>query len=166
MEFAKGIPPESRTLVVIPTMLVGDHNLKHLLEGLEIWFLANQDKNLHFGLLTDFRRRGRGDKLRGRALLRAARTGIEELNEKYIGVNGRSLLPFPSAAPVECTGAVLDGLRTQAREAFGPELACFVVRRTIVLRLSSAPLKFSPASGTSSRSIPIHSYRATRPVNV
>ncbi|MBP1622539.1 MAG: glycosyltransferase, partial [Acidobacteria bacterium] len=54
MDFSKGIPPESRALVVIPTMLMSVQNIEDLVEALEVRFLANRDPNLHFGLLTDF----------------------------------------------------------------------------------------------------------------
>ena len=55
MDFSEGIPPESRALVVIPTMLTSAQNIEELVESLEVRFLANRDGNLHFGLLTDFR---------------------------------------------------------------------------------------------------------------
>ena len=54
LDFSGGIPPESRTLVVIPTMLTSAPNIEELIEALEVRFLANRDENLHFGLLTDF----------------------------------------------------------------------------------------------------------------
>ena len=55
MDFSEGIPPECRTLVVVPTMLASPGNVEELVEALEVRFLANRDENLHFGLLTDFR---------------------------------------------------------------------------------------------------------------
>ena len=55
MDFSRGIPPESRTLVVVPTMLTSAENIEELVEALEVRFLANRDEHLHFGLLTDFR---------------------------------------------------------------------------------------------------------------
>ena len=65
MDFSKGIPPESRTLAVVPTMLTSAANLEELIEALEVRFLANRDDNLHFGLLTDFPRRRPGIAARG-----------------------------------------------------------------------------------------------------
>ncbi len=44
MDFSKGIPPESRTLVVIPTMLISAENVEDLIETLEVRFLANQGR--------------------------------------------------------------------------------------------------------------------------
>jgi len=54
MDFSKGIPRESRTLVVVPTMLASAAGVAALVEELEVRYLANRDGNLHFGLLTDF----------------------------------------------------------------------------------------------------------------
>ena len=61
MDFSKGIPPESSTLVVVPTMLISTQNIEDLIEALEVRFLANRDENLYFGLLTDFRDAARGN---------------------------------------------------------------------------------------------------------
>ena len=55
MDFSKGIPPEFRSLVVVPTMLTSADSIEALIESLEVRFLANRDENIHFGLLTDFR---------------------------------------------------------------------------------------------------------------
>ena len=83
MDFSKGIPPESRALVVVPTMLISTQNIEDLIEALEVRFLANQDENLHFGLLTDFRDAVEETIPEDEPLLRLARQKIEELNEKY-----------------------------------------------------------------------------------
>jgi len=53
MDYSNGIPPRSRTLVVIPTMLSSAAELADLVEALEVRFLANRDENLPFALLTD-----------------------------------------------------------------------------------------------------------------
>lgn len=55
LDFSEGIPPEFRTLVAVPTMLVSPRNVGHLVESLEVHYLANRDENLRFCLLTDFR---------------------------------------------------------------------------------------------------------------
>ena len=83
MDFSKGIPPESSTLVVVPTMLISTQNIEDLIEALEVRFLANRDENLYFGLLTDFRDAAAETIPEDNPLLRLARKGIEELNEKY-----------------------------------------------------------------------------------
>jgi len=68
MDFVRGIPPESRTLVVIPTMLVSCQNIRNWLEDLEVRFLANQDENLPLRSSNRFPRCDGRDDSRGRAL--------------------------------------------------------------------------------------------------
>ena len=83
MDFSAGIPPQSRTLVVIPTMLSSAQGVENLVEALEVRFLANRDERLHFALLTDFPD-AREESLPADApLVQLARTRIEELNTKY-----------------------------------------------------------------------------------
>ncbi|MDR3567439.1 MAG: glucoamylase family protein [Syntrophobacteraceae bacterium] len=83
LDFSKGIPKESRTLVIVPAMLTSLPNIEDLLDGLEVRFLANRDDNLHFALLTDFTDALRETMPEDDALLQLARERIEELNEKY-----------------------------------------------------------------------------------
>ncbi|MFH0809079.1 MAG: glucoamylase family protein, partial [Pseudomonadota bacterium] len=83
MDFSQGIPPQSRSLAVVPTMLASPRGVEDLVEALEVRFLANRDKHLHFGLLTDFRDAPEETMPEDEPLLRLARKGIEELNEKY-----------------------------------------------------------------------------------
>ena len=88
MDFSREIPPESSTLVIIPTMLTSAQNVEDLVESLEIRFLANRDNNLHFCLLTDFRDAHEETTSGDDELLSIAQKGIEELNDKYRGVKG------------------------------------------------------------------------------
>ncbi len=83
MDFSKGIPSESATLIVVPTMITSSESIDHLVEALEVRFLANRDKNLRFGLLTDFRDAEEETLPDDGPLLVLARQRIEELNEKY-----------------------------------------------------------------------------------
>jgi len=83
MDFSGGIPPESRTLAVIPTMLTSAQNVEDLVEALEVRFLANRDEHLHFGLLTDSGDAQEETIPEDEPLLRLARKSIVELNEKY-----------------------------------------------------------------------------------
>ncbi|MFC0225400.1 GH36-type glycosyl hydrolase domain-containing protein [Serratia aquatilis] len=54
LDFSHGIPPESRTLVVIPTLLGSKNSIDQLLNSLEVCYLGNKMDYLHFALLTDF----------------------------------------------------------------------------------------------------------------
>ncbi len=88
MDFSKGIPPECRTLVAIPTMLISPQNITNLIESIEIRFLANQDDNLRFAILTDFRDAKIETMPDDKQLLRLANKGIDALNEKYRSSTG------------------------------------------------------------------------------
>ncbi len=83
MDFSDGIPKECRTLVATPTMLVSSQGVNDLIEALEVRYLANRDRHLHFALLTDWCDAQSETKLDDQALLNQARDGIEALNEKY-----------------------------------------------------------------------------------
>ena len=83
LDYSKGIPPESLTLVVVPAMLIDFQNIEDLVENLEVRFLANRDENLYFGLLTDYT-----DALQEKLdsddqLVQFASEKITGLNEKY-----------------------------------------------------------------------------------
>src|SRR6185437_44181 len=83
MDFSRGIPPQSRTLVVVPSMLTDAEGIEALLEALEVRFLANRDDRLHFALLTDFRDASAQSLPEDASLARLARVGVEALNRKY-----------------------------------------------------------------------------------
>ncbi len=94
MDFSKGIPPELRTLVVIPTMLTNTQNIEDLVEALEVRFLANQDDSLYFGLLTDFRDADKEMLPEDGSLLLLARQRIEGLNGKYKSLKNDTFFLF------------------------------------------------------------------------
>jgi len=83
MDFSTGIPPEARTLVVVPTLLTSTDNVESLVEALQVRFLANRDVNLHFALLTDLRDAAEETLAEDAPLLQLARERIEALNERY-----------------------------------------------------------------------------------
>ncbi len=83
MDFSAGIPPTSRTLVVVPTMLTSASSVENLIEALEVRFLANRDACLHFGLLTDLPDADQESLAEDGPLVQLAQTRIDELNEKY-----------------------------------------------------------------------------------
>ena len=53
LDFSKGVPQAFTTLVVVPTLLMKEKQVRELFEELEVRYLANQDPNIHYGLLTD-----------------------------------------------------------------------------------------------------------------
>ena len=94
MDFSRGIPRESHTLAVVPTMLHSARNIEDLVEALEVRFLANRDDNLRFGLLTDFQDARAETLPQDEVLLQLAEARIGELNEKYRGDNGDTFFLF------------------------------------------------------------------------
>jgi cellobiose phosphorylase len=83
LDFSDGIPPDCRTMVVIPTILASLETVDHLVETLEIHHLANRDPNLHFALLTDFRDAADEILSEDESLIERVRDGIGVLNRKY-----------------------------------------------------------------------------------
>ena len=49
-----GIPPEQRTLVVVPTMLVDEASIAHAAQQLEQHHLSNPERHVQFALLSDW----------------------------------------------------------------------------------------------------------------
>jgi cyclic beta-1,2-glucan synthetase len=80
LELARGVPPELRTLVVVPTLLSRQTDIEGQLERLEVHYLSNPEGHLHFALLTDWidatKERMPGDE----SLLAALADGIAHLN--------------------------------------------------------------------------------------
>ena len=110
MDFSRGIPPGSRALVVVPTMLTSAKSIEDLVEALEVRFLANRDENLYFSLLTDFRDAQQETLPEDGPLVQLAAQRIDELNRKYRKRAGRRVLSVSSPAPLESPRAGLDGL--------------------------------------------------------
>jgi cyclic beta-1,2-glucan synthetase len=82
MDFVDGIPDDSKTMVVVPTLLLSESNCTKLLKDLEIRYLANQDRNLSFALLTDFADAST-EETPGDSVLGSCVAGIRQLNERY-----------------------------------------------------------------------------------
>ncbi len=83
LEFKHGIPPEHRTLVVVPALLSTQSGIEYLLDRLEQRFLTNRDENLYFALLTDFGDAPSQHRPEDEVLLDAATRGIQALNARY-----------------------------------------------------------------------------------
>lgn len=83
LDFVDGIPPEFRTMVVIPGMLTRKQSAIDLCERLELHYLANPDPQLRFALLTDWADAATETSPSDQELLSAAVSGIRRLNDKY-----------------------------------------------------------------------------------
>ncbi len=53
LDFSKGIPDDCVTMVVVPTLLLNEKQVRRLVDDLEVRYLGNMSRNLHFALLSD-----------------------------------------------------------------------------------------------------------------
>jgi len=94
MDFSQGIPNESRTLVVVPTIIANLPQADSLVDDLEVRFLANRDSHLVFGLLTDFKDAPEEVLPEDNTLVVHVTKRIEELNERYGRKNNDTFFLF------------------------------------------------------------------------
>ncbi len=93
LDFSEGIPSECTTVVVIPTLLLNEAQVRETFDDLEARYLSNQDPNLHFGLLTDLADSEARPRPGDRDLLVEIAVSItDELNAKYAGERGGSFV--------------------------------------------------------------------------
>ncbi len=83
MSYKSEIPDESRTLVVVPTMITSPADVRRQAELLEIRSLANPNSELQFVLLSDFTDADKQVKEKDKEILKEAGETIAELNQKY-----------------------------------------------------------------------------------
>ena len=78
-----GVPENAATFVVVPTIFFSESQVQELVERLEVHFLANQDLQIYFGLLGDFRDAESEQTSNDSLLLSVAQSGIDTLNQKH-----------------------------------------------------------------------------------
>ena len=83
LDYTGGVPPESSTMVVVPTLVPNLDAVAGLMESLEIHFLANRDSNVHFALLSDFPDADSETLPEDAELRKSLREGVIALNGKY-----------------------------------------------------------------------------------
>lgn len=83
MSYKDGLPASSRTLVVIPMMLISEESIQKELDRLEVHFLANSDPNILFALVSDYKDAPAQSMPEDVFLLKTVFQGIKALNEKY-----------------------------------------------------------------------------------
>lgn len=83
IELDEGIPEECATFVVISALLTSEEGAKQLVDRLEVYYLANKDENLYFGLLSDFADSVEKEQPQDKKILKVVTQMIEELNQKY-----------------------------------------------------------------------------------
>jgi cyclic beta-1,2-glucan synthetase len=93
LDFSKAVPADCLTLVVIPTLLLNEKQVRRLVADLEVRFLGNHDPNLHFAVLSDLPDSDHQDREEN-PLVDLCSSLIRELNEKYAGPEKGSFLMF------------------------------------------------------------------------
>jgi len=83
LAFERGIPPEYRTAVVVPSLLGSPEDVESLLGQIERHQLSNPDPNLRFVLLTGFPEADAAHQPGDAALLDRAVQGIADLNRRH-----------------------------------------------------------------------------------
>ncbi|MFN0121480.1 MAG: hypothetical protein ACKV2V_13385, partial [Blastocatellia bacterium] len=87
MDAEAATPPTARTMIVVPTLLTSEAVAAELIEKLEVHYLANQDPQFYFALLTDFADAETETLPNDDALLLFTLEGIEKLNTRYADAN-------------------------------------------------------------------------------
>ena len=82
LDFSKGVPDDCVTMVAIPTLLLNETQVRRLVEDLEVRFLGNHDRNLHFAIVSDLPDANRPAP-EDSALVALMSKLIEELNSRY-----------------------------------------------------------------------------------
>jgi cellobiose phosphorylase len=73
----------NRSMVVVPALITSPTSVRHVLENLEIAYLANRDDNVRFGLLGDLRGAAQETTEADGPIIEAALEGVAALNATY-----------------------------------------------------------------------------------
>ncbi len=83
LDFSNGIDKENKTMVVIPTILNSKEKVQDLTRKLEVYYLANQSKNIYFTLLGDCQESDKQEEDYDQEVMQEGEKLIKQLNEKY-----------------------------------------------------------------------------------
>ncbi|MEO8285519.1 MAG: glucoamylase family protein [Chloroflexota bacterium] len=83
LDFSEGIPAEHSTFVVIPTLFKNSEEVRSLVEHIEVLYLANQDPNLRFAILSDFADAPQEEMPGDAEVVQVACAAVEHLNSVY-----------------------------------------------------------------------------------
>ena len=159
LEFTGGVPEESRTIVVIPTLLTSIAGVESLLDHLEVVSIANHDPRIHFAILSDHADSPTRVGVDDEAILAAARLGIEMLNQRAAGDPGPNFSCFTAignGTSASRCGWAGKGSAASSKSSTG----WCAAQRTPASPRRSVRSTRSPASSTASRSIRTRSCRA------
>jgi cyclic beta-1,2-glucan synthetase len=91
MDYSEGIPEDCLTLVAIPTLLLNEKQVHHLVKELEVRYVGNQDPHIHFAILSDLPDSRQPAPEENELLVLCSKL-INDLNERYVRRKAGSFL--------------------------------------------------------------------------
>lgn len=82
-DFSSGIPSDAATIIVIPVIWSTAAEVKHIVERLELHYLANRDEQLYFAILGDFKDANLEHVPEDTEVIATAKAEIDRLNKTY-----------------------------------------------------------------------------------
>ena len=83
LDFENGVPKESATFVVIPTILNSKEKVQKLMKNLETYYISNQSNNIYFALLGDVTAGKNEKEAFDEEVIKAGINEANELNKLY-----------------------------------------------------------------------------------
>jgi cyclic beta-1,2-glucan synthetase len=83
MDYKEGIPPQGRTMVVIPALLPNERQVRQLIDQIEAAFLGNLDDEILFAVAGDLKDANEQWTPDDDAVIDAGMKAVRDLNEKY-----------------------------------------------------------------------------------
>jgi len=93
LDFSEGVPDDCVTMVAIPTLLLGEEQVHGLVEDLEVRYLGNHDRNIHFALVSDLPD-AHQPAPEENALVAICSRLVNELNERYAAKGAGTFFHF------------------------------------------------------------------------
>lgn len=83
LDLRNGVPKESATFVVIPTIVTKAEKLKEMMKKLEVYYLANKSENIYFALLADVSASSKEEEDFDEEISKLGIKFTNKLNQKY-----------------------------------------------------------------------------------
>lgn len=83
INYENGIDDQNKTMVVIPCILDNEAKVKEMFKKIEVYYLANEDKNIFFTLLGDCTTSEREVEKEDKKIIESGKEEAEKLNQKY-----------------------------------------------------------------------------------
>jgi cyclic beta-1,2-glucan synthetase len=93
LDFSEGVADDCVTMVAIPTLLLSEEQVHGLVEDLEVRYLGNHDRNIHFALVSDLPD-AHQPATEENALVALCSRLVTELNERYAAKGAGTFFHF------------------------------------------------------------------------